>query len=171
MTLKACVNRFRSVKHSKCAMSWNAWDILTALFPVLHVFWQSNKASAVEKYRFRTPRNGISETLNSKLSLIASALKNLCLWCEFQSCLLFIISLPLKNFLTALILVKDLVKNIITYFRDWPVVDRVCPILPSSNLQTKKSHLKKIWIWIWILRFMVQTFLHSTCGHICFFLV
>ena len=133
------------MKHSNCATSWNAWDILTALFPVLHVFWQSNKASAVEKYRFRTPGNGISETLNSKLSLIASALKNLCLWCEFQSCLPIIISLPLKNILTALILVKDLFKNITTYFRDWPVVDRVCPILPSSNLQMQKSHLKKIW--------------------------
>ena len=203
-------------------------------------------ASAVEKYLLKTPGNGISETLNSKMSLIALALKNLCLWCEFQSCQLFIISLPLKNFLTALILVKDLFKNIITYFRDWPVVDRVCPILPSSNLQTRKSHLnfilhyfphlyvlsmtvltwwvappkmfcnwyriywsrnqlwqvrhvdiyflaatiicspstlnlKKIWtintldllyqIYIWILQFMVQTFLHSTCGHFCFFLV
>ena len=152
----------------------------------------------------------------------------------------------LKTCLTALILVKDLFKNIITYFRDWPVVDRVCPILPSSNLQTRKSNLnfilryfphlyvlsvtvltrrvappkmfsnwyriywswnqlwqvrhvdiyflattiicslstlnlKKIWtintldllyqIYIWILRFMVQTFLHSTCGPFCFFLV
>ena len=165
---------------------------------------------------------------------------------SWKPLLLFIISLPLKNFLTALILVKDLFKNIITYFRDWPVVDRVCPILPSSNLQTRKSHLnfilcyfphlyvlsvtvltwwvappkifcnwyriywsrnqlwqvrhvdiyflattiicspstlnlKKIWtintldslyqIYIWILQFMVQTFLHSTCGHFCFFLV
>ena len=34
--------------------------------------------------------------------LDASALKNLCLWCEFQSRLLFIISLLLKTFLTAL---------------------------------------------------------------------
>ena len=30
--------------------------------------------------------------------------KNLCLWCKFQSCLLFIIRLLLKNFLTALII-------------------------------------------------------------------
>ena len=47
-------------------MSWNAWDILTALFPVLQVFWQSNMASEVEKYLLKTPKNGISETLNSK---------------------------------------------------------------------------------------------------------
>ena len=64
-------------------MSWNACDISTALFPVLHVFWQSNMASAVEKYLLKTPGNGISETLNSKMSLIALALKNLYVWCEF----------------------------------------------------------------------------------------
>ena len=40
------------------------------------------------------------ETLNFKMSLDASALKNLCLWCEFR--LLPIISLLPKNFLTAL---------------------------------------------------------------------
>ena len=54
------------------------------------------------KYLLNTPGDAISETLNFKMSLDASALKNLCLWCEFQSCLLFIISLLLKNFLTAL---------------------------------------------------------------------
>ena len=36
MTLNAYLNRFRSVKRSNRAMSWNAWDISTALFPVLH---------------------------------------------------------------------------------------------------------------------------------------
>ena len=51
------------------------------------------------KYLLKT----ISETLNFKMSLDGSALKNLCLWCEFQSCLLFIISLLLKNVLTALV--------------------------------------------------------------------
>ena len=40
------------------------------------------------------------KTLNFKMSLDASALKNLCLWCEFR--LLPIISLLPKNFLTAL---------------------------------------------------------------------
>ena len=34
------------MKHSNCV--WNAWDILTALFPVLRVFWRNNMVSAVE---------------------------------------------------------------------------------------------------------------------------
>ena len=52
----------------------------------------------------KTPGNAISETLIFKMSLDASALKNLCLLCEFQSRLLFIVSLPvLKTFLTALV--------------------------------------------------------------------
>ena len=50
-----------------------------------------------------SPCNWVSETLNSKMSQDVSALKNLCLWCEFQSGLLFIISLQLKNILTALL--------------------------------------------------------------------
>ena len=56
----------------------------------------------VGKYILKPPGNDISETLNFKMSLDASAFKNLCLWCKFQSRLLFIISLLLKNFLTAL---------------------------------------------------------------------
>ena len=54
------------------------------------------------KHLLKTPANAISETLTFKMSLDASALKNLRLWCEFQSRLLFIINLLLKNFLTAL---------------------------------------------------------------------
>ena len=54
------------------------------------------------KFPLKTPGNAISETLYFKISLDASALKNLCLWCEFQSRLLFLISLLLKNLLTAL---------------------------------------------------------------------
>ena len=54
------------------------------------------------KYPLKTHGNAISETLIFKLSLDAFALKNLCLWYEFQSCLLFITSLLLKSFLTAL---------------------------------------------------------------------
>ena len=54
------------------------------------------------KYLLKTRGNSISETLSVKMSLDAFALKNLYLWCKFQSCLLFIISLLLKNFLTAL---------------------------------------------------------------------
>ena len=63
------------------------------------------------KYLLKTPGNVISETLNFKMSLDASALRNLCLWCEFQSCLPFIISLLLENFLTAL---PHSLNNIIT---------------------------------------------------------
>ena len=55
------------------------------------------------KFLLKSPGNAISETLNFKMSLDASALKNLCLWCEFQSHLLFIISLLLKTLLTALL--------------------------------------------------------------------
>ena len=100
--IERILNKSRSVKRSNHAMLWNAWDTLTASFPVLRVFWRSNMASAMEKYLLKTPGNRVSETLNSKMSLDASVLNNLCLWCEFQSRLLFVISLPLKNFLTAL---------------------------------------------------------------------
>ena len=55
------------------------------------------------KHLLKTTGNAISKTLNFKMSLDALVLKNLCLWCKFQSCLLFIISLLLKNFLTALV--------------------------------------------------------------------
>ena len=58
-------------------------------------------ASKVENTSWK-PLEAISETLIKKMSLDASALKNLCLWCNLQSRLLFIISLLLKNFLTAL---------------------------------------------------------------------
>ena len=45
------------------------------------------------KFLLETPGNAISKTLNFKMSLDASALKNLFLWCEFQIRLPFIISL------------------------------------------------------------------------------
>ena len=54
------------------------------------------------KYLLKIPGNVISETLNFNMSLDDSALRNLCLVCLLQSRLLFIISLLLKNFLTAL---------------------------------------------------------------------
>ena len=54
------------------------------------------------KYLLKTSGNAISEIIIFKMSVDVSALKNLCLWCEFQSNLLFILSLLLKNFLTAL---------------------------------------------------------------------
>ena len=69
------------------------------------------------KYLLKTPGNAISETLNFKMSLDASAVKNLCLWCEFQRHLLFIISLLLENMLTAL-LVKRLLNINNTFSND-----------------------------------------------------
>ena len=80
MTLNACLNGFRSVKHLNGAFSWNVWDILTALFPVLHVFSWCPRW----KYLLKTPGNGISKTLSLKMSLDASALRSLCLWCELN---------------------------------------------------------------------------------------
>jgi len=54
------------------------------------------------KHLLKSPGNAISESLIIKMSLDALALKNLCLGCEFQRCLLFVISLLFSNFLTAL---------------------------------------------------------------------
>ena len=54
------------------------------------------------KHLLKSLGNAISESLIIKMSLDASALKNLCLGYEFQSCLLFIMSLLFSNFLTAL---------------------------------------------------------------------
>ena len=51
--IECIFKQVRSVKHLNYAVSWNAWDILTALFPVLRVFWRSNMAFAVEKYVFK----------------------------------------------------------------------------------------------------------------------
>ena len=64
------------------------------------------------KYILKTPGDAISETLNFKMSQDASALKNLCLWYKFQSRLLFIISLLLKTFLTALTNNNNFVYNL-----------------------------------------------------------
>ena len=55
-----------------------------------------------EKYLLKIPVNVTSVTLNLKMSQDDSAQINLCLLCVFQSRLLFIISLLLKNFLTVL---------------------------------------------------------------------
>ena len=93
------------------------------MFRGLRVFWRNNMASTEEN----TPGNAISKTLNFKMSLDALVLKNLCLWCEFQSRLLFIISLLLKNFLTALLtaLISKKVK-----------ID-VCSLTPPYHPNTK----------------------------------
>ena len=85
------------MKHANHAMLWNAWDISMAnLFPVLCVFWWNNMASTVENTSWKPLEMPFQNTPST------SALKNLCLYCEFESHLLFIISLLLKKFLTAL---------------------------------------------------------------------
>ena len=96
------LSKLRSVKCSNCVMSWNTRDISVALFPGFLCILTKQHGLCCGKYLLKTPVNSISETLSVKMSLDASALKNLYLWCKFQSCLLFIISLLLKNFLTAL---------------------------------------------------------------------
>ena len=63
---------------------------------------EGSRKSAKDR-SLKPPGNVISETLNFKISLDALALKDLCLWREFQSHLLFVIGLLLQNFLTALI--------------------------------------------------------------------
>ena len=76
--------------------------LCTLIVPSLPCILAKQHGVSGGKYLLKTPGNAISETLNFKMSLDASTLKNLCLWCEFQNYLLFIISLLLKNFLTAL---------------------------------------------------------------------
>ena len=73
-----------------------------SIFPSLACILRRQHGIRGGKYFLKTPGNVIPKTLNFKMFLDASAFKNLCLWCEIQSCLLFIISLLLKTFLTAL---------------------------------------------------------------------
>ena len=82
-------------------MSWNTWDISMAV-PSLACILMKQHGVYSGKYLLKTPGNAISKTLNFKMSLDALALKNLCLWCEFQCLLQFIVSLLLKSLLTAL---------------------------------------------------------------------
>ena len=72
------------------------------IVPSLACILMNRQGILSEKYLLKTHGNAISETVIFKIALDASALKNLCVWYEFQSRLLFIISLLLKNFLTAL---------------------------------------------------------------------
>ena len=103
MTLNAYLNRIRSVKRSNRAMSWNACDISKALFQVLQVFWRNNIASVMENTSWKPLEMSFLRLKRLTMSLDASALKNFGLWCKFQNHLLFIISLLLENFLTALL--------------------------------------------------------------------
>ena len=72
------------------------------IIPSLVGILKNQHGVCIGKFLLNTPGNAISKTLNFKMSLDASTLKNLFLWCEFQIRLPFIISLRLKNFLTAL---------------------------------------------------------------------
>ena len=104
MTLNAYfINRFRPEKcqlqHSKLCDVVECLGHFDRIVPSLACMLTKQHDIRSGKYLLKT----ISETLNFKKSLDGSALKNLCLWCEFQSCLLFIISLLLKNVLTALV--------------------------------------------------------------------
>ena len=68
-----------------------------------------------------SPGNGNFKTLNFKMSLDALAHKNLCLWCEFQSCILFVISLLLLMFLTALLSIDNI--TLLGENRCWSLLD------------------------------------------------
>ena len=65
-------------------------------------------ASAVENTSQKPLEMCSFKILNFKMSLDALAHKNLCLWCEFQSCILFVISLLLLMFLTALLSIDNI---------------------------------------------------------------
>ena len=83
------VNRFRSVKH----LNWQCCGMPG-------MFRQHFSQSCVYCDETTNTSCKALETLNFKMSLDASDLKNLCLWSEFH--LPFIISLLLKSFQTAL---------------------------------------------------------------------
>ena len=97
MTLNAYSNRFRPVKLSNCVMSYG----------MARTFWRHCSQSWVYSdkttwcLQWETPlKNPWTRHYwdsGFKMSADASALKNLCLWWEFQSHLLFIISPLLKN--------------------------------------------------------------------------
>ena len=64
---------------SNRTIPWNAWDISTALFPILHLVCNQTKQHGIHggKYFLKSPGNVISETLIFKLFLDAPALKKL----------------------------------------------------------------------------------------------
>ena len=96
MTLNAYLTRFRSLKRLNHAMSWNG--IFLSLVCIILTKQHGVRGG---KYLLKTPGKAISETLKFKTFLDALPLKNLCLWCEFQSHLHLYYSLSacyLKNF-------------------------------------------------------------------------
>ena len=64
-----------------------------SIIPSLAGILKNQHGVHIGKFLLNTPGNAISKTLNFKMSLDASALKKLFLWCEFQIRLPFIISL------------------------------------------------------------------------------
>ena len=97
------IQRFGSVKQCKPCDVLEHLGNFDGIVPSLVCILMKQHGIHGGKCLLKTPGNAISVTQNFKMSLAASTLKNLCFWCEFQSCLLFIISLLLKNFLTALV--------------------------------------------------------------------
>ena len=92
MTLNAYLNRFRSrsVKRGTPGTFWQH-----CFQSCIYSYKQHSVCGG--KHLLKTTFNAIFETLNFKMSLDASALKNLFLSCEFQIHPLFIISLPLDS--------------------------------------------------------------------------
>ena len=74
------------------------------------------------------------------MSLDALALKNLYLWCQFQSCLVFIISLLFKNFLAAL---SPDIPSLFTFFMGYKC-NKLYEITPKERFlwEPKKTNFK-----------------------------
>ena len=136
MTLNAYLNRCRSVKRSNHVMSWNAWEILMALFLILHVFWRNNMASAVENTSWNPLEMDIRDAKFQNISRRLSRQKLVPLVRAPKSPTIhYQQSLLLKNFLTAL--------SIMVYWPNPPF-----HFHPESEIQAKilKLHAKsKIW--------------------------
>ena len=101
MTLNAYSNRFRFVKCSNRAiiLLGHFDGIVSSLVYSDETTWHPRWKIPLEnlwKHHFR------DSNFQNVSTIDASSLKNLCLWYELQSYLLFIIRLLLRNFLTAL---------------------------------------------------------------------
>ena len=92
------------------------------------------------KYLLKTPGNVISETLNFKMSLDSLALRNLCLWFEFQSCLQFIISLLMKKIFDSLD--PTLLAESFFHLLDFGVLKKDC--MSSISLYMHLLHVARI---------------------------
>ena len=125
-------NGVRSVKRLNCAVWWKG---TTALFPDY-----SDETTWLPqwKYLLETPVNAISKT-----SKFQNA--SLCLWCKFQTHLLFIISLLLKNFLTALHYIN------ILYMPSWKICE-----------WHSTSHVDSYWTAVFVFNYQfVGIFIHK----------